>query len=113
MTLLAKMFFFLQNSGMFWQSTLVAEADPADFLLRLQKKLSSTHYKGDESWVKAIEERNKAAEDKNKLRGEEPTDQHLNPIKVLQTLEEVLPENSILVADGGDFVATAAYVTRY
>jgi acetolactate synthase-like protein len=42
----------------------------------------------------------------------ETTNQHLNPLKVLQTLERVLPDNSILVADGGDFVATAAYILR-
>lgn len=40
------------------------------------------------------------------------TDNHLNPIKVLQELEKVLPEKSILIADGGDFVGTAAYILR-
>ena len=40
----------------------------------------------------------------------EPTNVHLNPIKVLQTLDKILPDNAILVADGGDFVATAAYI---
>jgi acetolactate synthase-like protein len=30
----------------------------------------------------------------------------LNPLKVLQKLDKILPENAILVADGGDFVAT-------
>ncbi len=38
---------------------------------------------------------------------------HLNPIKVLHCVEELLDENSILVADGGDFVGTAAYILRY
>lgn len=33
-------------------------------------------------------------------------------MKVLQTLDKILPENAILVADGGDFVATAAYLVR-
>lgn len=36
----------------------------------------------------------------------------MNPIKVLQTLDKILPDNAILIADGGDFVATAAYVMR-
>ncbi|XP_055348627.1 2-hydroxyacyl-CoA lyase 2-like isoform X2 [Paramacrobiotus metropolitanus] len=100
------------NSGLFWQPTLVTEGDPGDFLLRLEKKLTQTGYKVEEEWVKAIQDRNKAAEDKNRLRAEETTDQHLNPIKVLHVMEETLPENTILVADGGDFVATAAYVMR-
>ncbi|MPC22656.1 Acetolactate synthase-like protein [Portunus trituberculatus] len=43
---------------------------------------------------------------------EEPTEVHLNPMKVLTELEELLPSNAVLVADGGDFVATAAYILR-
>ena len=44
---------------------------------------------------------------------DQETDVHINPIKVLHLLEEVLPDNAILVADGGDFVGTAAYILRY
>ncbi len=40
----------------------------------------------------------------------EPTKIHLNPMKILNTLDKILPDNAILVADGGDFVATAAYI---
>ena len=43
----------------------------------------------------------------------EKTDVHLNPLKVLHTLEETLSDNSIIVADGGDFVGSAAYILRY
>ena len=43
----------------------------------------------------------------------EVTDQHLNPIKVLHATEDVMSENAIMVADGGDFVGTAAYILRY
>ncbi len=37
---------------------------------------------------------------------------HLNPLYVMQKLESVLSDDVILVADGGDFVATAAYTLR-
>ena len=43
-------------------------------------------------------------------KAKEPTNVHLNPLKILQTLDKILPDNAILVADGGDFVATAAYI---
>jgi acetolactate synthase-like protein len=43
----------------------------------------------------------------------EPTEKHLNPMKVLTELEEFLSDDAILVADGGDFVGTAAYILRY
>ena len=42
----------------------------------------------------------------------DPTAEHLNPLAVLQTLEDSLPDNAILVADGGDFVGSAAYILR-
>jgi len=43
---------------------------------------------------------------------EQPSDVHLNPVKILHKLEDVMSENSIIVADGGDFVGTAAYILR-
>jgi acetolactate synthase-like protein len=42
----------------------------------------------------------------------QPTDVHLNPIKILHKLEDVMADDSIIVADGGDFVGTAAYILR-
>jgi acetolactate synthase-1/2/3 large subunit len=34
----------------------------------------------------------------------------VNPLALLREIEAVLPDDSILVADGGDFVATASYI---
>jgi acetolactate synthase-like protein len=45
-------------------------------------------------------------------KGKETTKDHLNPVRVLQQLEDQLPDNAIIVGDGGDFVAIAAYVLR-
>lgn len=42
----------------------------------------------------------------------EVTETHLNPLKLLKTLDKILPDNAILVADGGDFVGSAAYILR-
>jgi thiamine pyrophosphate-dependent acetolactate synthase large subunit-like protein len=36
----------------------------------------------------------------------------INPVALLQKMEELLPDNTTLVADGGDFVATAAYTLQ-
>ena len=43
----------------------------------------------------------------------EKTEFHLNPLKVLHRLEELLDDDCVLVADGGDFVGSAAYILRY
>ena len=45
-------------------------------------------------------------------KAEEPAGEFLNPLKVLHRLEERMSEDSIIVADGGDFVGSAAYILR-
>ena len=45
-------------------------------------------------------------------KAEEQTTDHLNPLKVLHELEEVMSNDAIMVADGGDFVGSAAYIVR-
>lgn len=46
-------------------------------------------------------------------KAEQPTTHFLNPLKVLHCLENVMSDDSIIVADGGDFVGSAAYILRY
>lgn len=43
---------------------------------------------------------------------EDQTEVHLNPLKILHALEDVMIDESVIVADGGDFVGTAAYVLK-
>ncbi|XP_070532680.1 2-hydroxyacyl-CoA lyase 2-like [Ptychodera flava] len=99
-----------KNSGMFWNPTLAAQVDPASFLVSLQKKLSG--YKCDSEWIATLKQRDAAKEESNLKMAEKPTDVHLNPLKILHCLDDLLPEDSILVADGGDFVGSAAYIVR-
>jgi acetolactate synthase-1/2/3 large subunit len=40
------------------------------------------------------------------------TENGLNPVALCQAIEESVAPNAVLVADGGDFVATASYVVR-
>jgi hypothetical protein len=48
----------------------------------------------------------------HRKKSEEKTEKHLNPLKVLMQTEEVMTDNTVMVADGGDFVSTAAYILR-
>lgn len=98
-----------KNSDMFWKPTLAIQSDPASFIVKLAE---ATKSKGPEDWLNTLREKDNAKETTNKNKGTTPTNVHLNPLKILQTLENVLPDNAILVADGGDFVATAAYNLR-
>ena len=36
----------------------------------------------------------------------------VNPVYLYKTIDKLIDENSILVADGGDFVGTASYTVR-
>lgn len=47
-----------------------------------------------------------------RTKADEKTEQHLNPLKVLHCVDELMAEDSIIVADGGDFVGSAAYIMR-
>jgi acetolactate synthase-1/2/3 large subunit len=38
--------------------------------------------------------------------------QGVNPLRLCREIDAVLPEDSVLIADGGDFVSTASYVLR-
>lgn len=48
----------------------------------------------------------------NREKAATPTPQHLNPLDLLHRLDALLPPESLLVADGGDFVGTAAYIVH-
>ena len=37
---------------------------------------------------------------------------HVNPVKLCRAIDQQLPDNSIIVADGGDFVGTASYIVK-
>merc|ERR1740121_1880659 len=92
--------------------------DPADFLIRLAK-LCPNASRFDE-WTQKLKSDEVAKEAENNKRGtiaawgraDRQGQQLINPLSLLQTLEEQLPDNAILVADGGDFVATASYIVR-
>jgi thiamine pyrophosphate-dependent acetolactate synthase large subunit-like protein len=86
--------------------------DPASFLIAVSKSLALEN--GRERWTewkKTLSER-EASREKNILAiSEQPVD-FLNPLHFCKALDETIDNNSLLVADGGDFVATASYIVR-
>ncbi|XP_076030219.1 2-hydroxyacyl-CoA lyase 2-like [Oratosquilla oratoria] len=99
-----------KNSDMFWKPTIAVEGDAGTFMRDLSANL--TGYSCQEDWISSLKERDIAKEETNKKMSEEIPEAHLNPLKVFMDLEQELPDNAVLVADGGDFVATAAYILR-
>ncbi|XP_065184827.1 2-hydroxyacyl-CoA lyase 2-like [Sycon ciliatum] len=101
----------LKNTDMFWKPALAVNADPASFLVSLYEMLG-TSYHCDPEWPRELKARDQEKEDLNVKKAAKMTDKHLNPLKVLMELEEVMSEDAIMVADGGDFVGSAAYIVR-
>lgn len=98
------------NADTNWKAYMYVHADPGSFLVSLAEALGD--YECDVSWPQELKRRDEEKEIANKKKSEEVPKQHLNPLKVLYHTEKALGDNSILVADGGDFVGSAAYILR-
>ncbi|XP_064293240.1 2-hydroxyacyl-CoA lyase 2 [Phalacrocorax carbo] len=100
----------LRNSDVFWKPRLAVQGDAASFVVRLAQSLRG--YSCPKDWVEELREADRKKEQANREKAATPTAQHLNPLDLLHRLDALLPPESLLVADGGDFVGTAAYIVR-
>ncbi|MES2622185.1 MAG: thiamine pyrophosphate-binding protein, partial [Bacteroidota bacterium] len=88
--------------------TIGVLADPQDFLLALSHKFQGNF----SSWLETLRARDGKREVNIDEQANAAVDRGINPIKLFRELEPELDENTVLVADGGDFVATSAYTLR-
>ncbi|XP_032723367.1 acetolactate synthase-like protein isoform X1 [Lontra canadensis] len=100
----------LLNSDMFWKPQEAVQGDVASFVLKLVEGLKGQTWASD--WTEDLRQADRQKEQAFREKGLMPVAQHLNPVRVLQLVEETLPDNSILVVDGGDFVGTAAHLVQ-
>uniref|UniRef100_A0AAQ6A9T8 2-hydroxyacyl-CoA lyase 2 n=1 Tax=Amphiprion ocellaris TaxID=80972 RepID=A0AAQ6A9T8_AMPOC len=100
----------LKNSDIFWKPTLAIQGDAGSFLVRLSKGLKG--HRCPEEWPQSLKAGDTTKENANRAKADEKTEHHLNPLKVLHRVDELMAEDSIIVADGGDFVGSAAYIMR-
>ncbi|XP_059245243.1 2-hydroxyacyl-CoA lyase 2 isoform X2 [Mustela nigripes] len=100
----------LLNSDMFWKPQEAVQGDVASFVLKLVEGLKGQTWASD--WTEELRQADRQKEQTFREKGLMPVAQHLNPVRVLQLVEETLPDNSILVVDGGDFVGTAAHLVQ-
>ncbi|MCR9013795.1 thiamine pyrophosphate-binding protein [Aquiflexum gelatinilyticum] len=87
--------------------TLAIQADPCSFLVALSDHLKINL----QEWLDTLRKRDSMRDEEIGKQSEENIN-GLNPLKLLGELEHLLPEKAVLVADGGDFVATASYTLR-
>ncbi len=91
---------------------LAIHGDPASFLITLGNAITThTMVTALDEWkefLKTTEEENHA----KMLKLGETAGEFINPIRLCQEINSALDASSIIVADGGDFVATASYLVH-
>ena len=98
------------NTDALWKAHRLYHGDPGLFLLALSQALGD--YKCPAEWLDSLVAHDVEKEADNLKKSKEPMAAHINPLHVLHTAEEVMSSNTIMVADGGDFVGSAAYILR-
>lgn len=83
-------------------------ADPGALLRRLADKGAS---RDRSEWIAALRRADEEREREIVASAEEPTE-HLNPVALCRAIERAMAADSVVVADGGDFVSTASYIVR-
>uniref|UniRef100_A0A1I7XJS9 2-hydroxyacyl-CoA lyase 2 n=1 Tax=Heterorhabditis bacteriophora TaxID=37862 RepID=A0A1I7XJS9_HETBA len=102
-----------KNEKAFWNSDVSVQADVASTLFQVSKDIGNSSYCVPSEWIALLRKKENDKEESNfKKITEEITNGFLNPLNFLSRLDMVLPDNAVLVADGGDFVGSAAYIVR-
>jgi len=85
-------------------------ADPFDFLTTLGDTFDNGQNRF-EKWIQELRDRDLQREDEIAAMAAEHNE-FINPLHFFKELDAFLNDNSLIVADGGDFVGTAAYVLQ-
>ncbi|HEX5717975.1 MAG TPA: thiamine pyrophosphate-binding protein [Thermoanaerobaculia bacterium] len=86
---------------------LAVHGDPALLLKGIAAAIGGSR-KGD--WLESLRARDQEREKEIDKQAEASDADLVNPVQLFRELERTLAEDSVLVVDGGDFVATASYI---
>ncbi len=90
---------------------LAVVADPAEMICALAEQLGTTDAPERQAWHARLRARDNEREEQIAEQTEVSIDP-MNPLAVCGAIEDALGDDAVQVADGGDFVATASYMTR-
>ncbi len=88
--------------------TIAVETHPGRFLVQLASRASC---RPGADWFAALRQR-EDARDAEIAASANPEGPRVDPVHLFMRIEEVIADDSVLIVDGGDFVATAAYIVR-
>ncbi len=99
-----------QDLSMNRRPTIGVRGDAGTFLCDVVAAIDAPRSNRSE-WYDELRDRDKNRE--REISAETETDSaFINPLRLLKDIDAALADDSIIVADGGDFVATASYVVR-
>ena len=87
---------------------IAIHADPTRIMHEIGKIINPPSC---QEWIKELSILEESREKEIQRFSETKTD-FVNPVYLCKTIDKLIDENSILVADGGDFVGTASYTVR-
>lgn len=85
-------------------------ADPATFLLNLTSRIQFDQRRL-APWLDRLKQREDEGERKIKTFMQEKTD-HANPLALCDKINDAMAPDSVVIGDGGDFIATASYILK-
>ena len=88
--------------------SLQLKGDPSRSIYEIAKTINTPDCK---VWLEELQQMEQKRDDEILAQAEMDT-KFVNPIKACTIINDILDENSIIIADGGDFVGTASYVLR-
>ncbi|MCL5276566.1 MAG: thiamine pyrophosphate-binding protein [Deltaproteobacteria bacterium] len=88
---------------------LAVNADPAEFLVACSASIVGAPNRRE--WIGTLRTRERQREDQIRKLAEQRTE-YINPLLLLEKIDRVMGDKSVIVADGGDFVASASYIVR-
>ena len=83
-------------------------ADPQEFLIALADKFQGNY----SAWLETLRARDNKREGNINEQASATMPTGMNPIKLFRELDPRLDDNTVLIVDGGDFVATSAYTLK-
>ena len=89
---------------------LAVLADPSTFLLTLSSEIQFGRHRF-ESWMNILKQRENAGEGKIREFMQVETD-YANPLHLCAEINEAITADSVVIGDGGDFIATASYIIK-
>lgn len=110
------------NAGIFWRPNMLVESDVATFVSNLTSRLlgddattrsqtATSRLNVDQRWIEKLHERDYEKDRAILSMADEKTAEYINPLRLLLKLRETYrDDDTVIVADGGDFVASASYI---